>query len=585
MVSVRRWLVVGVFLATGCRWGFELQSTTDGSDGSDASVQPSELCTATWCWDDPPPPRTRTLRAISGSGPDDIWAVGDGGIIRRYNGTEWELVPSPTSDALFAIDVASPSDVTVAAGAGALWHYDGSQWSLSMTASGSSVAALWRDKATNRLWAAGENGTMTADNVALTSQPARVAATALHGTSATNIWHGGLFNTASRWTGTWSTRLLSDFPRGVWALTTGDAFFAGSGLWRCSTASCVDQNVSTSPLYGMWGTGDADVWAVGRDGSFQHWNGTTWLTATPPDAMTYLAIWGSAATDIWAVGLDGAIAHYDGATWTSTGNTTPLTTRGNGLWVGDDNDRWFIDDITLVHDDGTAIATAQLPSGATPWDEIEGASTDLYTLDSAGGGLLHYDGTSWASEPGLSLAMPQGLAHSTTEVLASNLTGQVMRKPTGGSWSMSFNQGGTEWHAICLSASGTALVVGRFGSAVQRIGTAGAWTLNTPPTGRFLLSCDFADENAWVAGGDAVLTWVAGTWTLLSNVGSGQSFYDVLAVSQTEVYIAGGKIYRFDGTSWAEQAMPSGSFFRKVVAGTNGRVYAIGDETGVLRRR
>jgi alpha-tubulin suppressor-like RCC1 family protein len=90
------------------------------------------------------------LTAISGSGPDDIWALGDdfqnvnGGTIRillaHYNGTKWTAVPSPTpkGDEQFgnAIAVASPTDAWAVGtqvggstgGLGIAFHWNGQSW-------------------------------------------------------------------------------------------------------------------------------------------------------------------------------------------------------------------------------------------------------------------------------------------------------------------------------------------------------------------------------------------------------------------------------------------------------------------------
>jgi hypothetical protein len=579
-------LLVSLCLATGCRWGFETLAVTDADTGIDGDAgAASALCTKNWCWDDPPAPERLTLRAISGSGPTDIWAVGDAGVIRRYDGP-WHTVTSPTHDALFAIDVVSPTDVTIAASAGVLWHYDGTDWTAATTPSGSSAAALWRDGATNKLWAAGENGTVSVDNVAIASQPGRIAGLALHGTSATNVWHAGVFNTVSHWTGSWSSALgISDFPRGVWALTTGDAFAVGAAIWRCAAGSCVNQAVATAALNGLWGTSDTDIWAVGASGTFQHWNGSSWQQAVAPDLMNYLAVWGSSSTDVWAVGGVGAIAHYSGGTWQSVGTTVPQGNHWRSLWVGADDDRWIGHDTSLFHSDGRTGSDVTLPASAVSYDEIEGTTADLYTLDNGLQGILHYDGSNWSIEPGVTLLNPRGLAVDSREVLASSQDGAIVRKPTGGTWAQPFNQAGTEYHGVCLSQSGAALAVGRFGAAAQRTSAPGTWNANNAPTGRFLLACDFAVEKAWAAGGDAVVTWTAGTWTPDTSVPSGQSFADILAVSDTEVYVAGGRLYGFDGTSWSEQALPTGSFVFKVVRGTDGTIYAVADEAGVLRRQ
>ncbi|MCA9664048.1 MAG: hypothetical protein KC503_00625 [Myxococcales bacterium] len=43
------------------------------------------------------------FRGVGGSGPDDIYAVGDGGVVARYDGQRWRLMSSPTSQTLRAV--------------------------------------------------------------------------------------------------------------------------------------------------------------------------------------------------------------------------------------------------------------------------------------------------------------------------------------------------------------------------------------------------------------------------------------------------------------------------------------------------
>ena len=44
---------------------------------------------------------TIPLHAVWGSGPTDVWTVGDKGTVLRWNGAIWAMVPSGTADALY----------------------------------------------------------------------------------------------------------------------------------------------------------------------------------------------------------------------------------------------------------------------------------------------------------------------------------------------------------------------------------------------------------------------------------------------------------------------------------------------------
>lgn len=68
------------------------------------------------------------MYGIWGSSASNIFAVGSGGKIARFNGTAWSPMSSPTSRLLVRLSGTSASDVW-AVGDSVLIHYDGAQWS------------------------------------------------------------------------------------------------------------------------------------------------------------------------------------------------------------------------------------------------------------------------------------------------------------------------------------------------------------------------------------------------------------------------------------------------------------------------
>ncbi|MBX3211150.1 MAG: hypothetical protein KF850_03890 [Labilithrix sp.] len=73
------------------------------------------------------------LYAIWGSGPGDVWIVGERGTIRHYAGGDAQLgsVESPTSSTLRAVWGSGPKDVWAVGDDGTILHYDGTAWTLS----------------------------------------------------------------------------------------------------------------------------------------------------------------------------------------------------------------------------------------------------------------------------------------------------------------------------------------------------------------------------------------------------------------------------------------------------------------------
>jgi hypothetical protein len=66
---------------------------------------------------------TPALQAVWGSGRDDVWAVGEGGLVLHWNGAVWAAVVSNATRALHGACGSGPSDVWVAGQTGAILRY------------------------------------------------------------------------------------------------------------------------------------------------------------------------------------------------------------------------------------------------------------------------------------------------------------------------------------------------------------------------------------------------------------------------------------------------------------------------------
>lgn len=68
-------------------------------------------------------------------------------------------------------------------------------------------------------------------------------------------------------------------------------------------------------LYGVWGSSETDIWAVGEGGAIVHYDGYVWSSRRSPVTKALRAVHGSAG-QVWAVGDEGTVLHLkpDG-TW------------------------------------------------------------------------------------------------------------------------------------------------------------------------------------------------------------------------------------------------------------------------------
>jgi hypothetical protein len=130
----------------------------------------------------------------------------------------------------------------------------------------------------------------------------------------------------------------------------------------------------TAQLFGIWGTGAGNLWAVGGDevkhAVLWHFDGMMWTaqdvsSVVPQDVPTTLyKVWGSSATDVYAVGETGTILHYNGVGWSliDGGVSNPLFTVHGGGSVLAAVGGFFEGLIIERKDDGTFLR--RTPSGA-----------------------------------------------------------------------------------------------------------------------------------------------------------------------------------------------------------------------------
>jgi hypothetical protein len=136
---------------------------------------------------------------------NSVWAVGAavpngsvtatvGPIVASYNGTTWSVDNTlPTGQYLRAVYAAAPNDVWAVGDAGVIIHFDGNDWSSSTSGVTQPLYAI--TGLGNTLWAAGGGGVILkkVGTGAWTTEVSGTTRTinALWATSATDVWAGG----------------------------------------------------------------------------------------------------------------------------------------------------------------------------------------------------------------------------------------------------------------------------------------------------------------------------------------------------------------------------------------------------------
>ena len=417
-----------------------------GGGGGATGIVFRPLCPADgWCWEHPLP-QGNALRAVHGSGPNDVWAVGDRGTILHFDGAAWNPVPSGVLDRLTGVWAAGPSEAWVSGTNGAILRWDGSSWapagqpSTLATASavagwvdtagvtprttvwfadGSSPAkvsagtwsrdpaanpsfsilSLWTD-ATGGLWAGGVGGAIgVLRGIAWTrfGTGSSNRFQAVGGDPAGNIWAVSDFAEIARVD---SRGVPSTFPSGapgalnaVHAFSAGDAWIAGAAgtVLRFDGASWQSRATGTSfDLFGIWGATPGDVWVVGDRGTIIRCDGSSCSLPNSDTTAELAAVWAASADEAWAVGRTGTVLHRAGGRWQVV--PSPTTRNLTAVWGSSAADVWIAGDGVVLRWNGNQLVAAAEPaSGAIA---LSGrAANDLWAL--SGGAPAHWNGAAW----------------------------------------------------------------------------------------------------------------------------------------------------------------------------------------------
>ena len=238
------------------------------------------------------------LYGIHAADSSNIWAVGEHGVIQKYDGVKWTAQPSGITQDLYAVTGSSDTGAPLWAVGGTpdgtgvvLQSRDRVSWTQSLTPS-HALFGVWALDSSHA-WAVGQTGAIWFYNGSTWSAQSSGVSTpleAVFGIDAAHVWAVGDSGTILFWDGaTWATQASP---------------------------------LSTS-LLALWGTDASHIWAVGQS-AILFWNGATWalqkdLTATPGTVLNGIA--GTNATHLRAAGFQGsspyALVSTDGLTWTS----------------------------------------------------------------------------------------------------------------------------------------------------------------------------------------------------------------------------------------------------------------------------
>jgi hypothetical protein len=402
-------------------------------DGGGAQCSPGG-----WCWESPLPLGNR-LRGVWGSGPSDIYAVGEGGTILHYNGTAWSKVDPQVSMSpplgqrwLNAVWGTSSTDVYVVGELWTLLHFNGTSWSVVPLGSppqfDNALYAVWGSGPTD-VFAAGDWGKVihleagqwkdrsVAESVYLraiagTDGTAPVYVAGATWTTSTN--HGVVYS----WdrSGSWTAEVTeSGAMRGLLA-RPGEVFVVGeegtalrkSAGWTKTPLPSGYSNLSLSAVWedggtvyamedSLWDDGTTELFTYNSTNGWQHVTGTEL-------SNELLAGWSPGSGSVLA-GAGGTIVSWTGGS--SFAQQMPKAVPGSptdremmAVWGRSGNDLFAVGVGGTIMHRGPSGWTSQLSNTTEELRAVWGSTTtNLVIAVGTNGTILHYDGSTWSKQP------------------------------------------------------------------------------------------------------------------------------------------------------------------------------------------
>ncbi len=295
------------------------------------------------------------LNDIWGSGSSNIYAIGDvgptgAGTVLHYTGREWRLAdfsPDKADRDLQTIWGADGDNVFIGARQNrTVYYFNGSGWEKvsSNNLSGKGIYDLW-GVSVNKIWAPG--------NLFIGSF---LIATYYYNMQYLDIDNSNVNKAESDpptmfnidLYGVWGSSEQNVYAVGEYGCKKNTLMLCQSGThtniihttgWKEGYDWTAVETGSTETLYGIWGSAADDIFAVGEFGTILHYDGTSWSTMDSPTGNNLNAVWGSAAGDVYAVGNSGTILHHDGSSWAAMPSSTGSDL--NSVW-GSSADTVFI---------------------------------------------------------------------------------------------------------------------------------------------------------------------------------------------------------------------------------------------------
>jgi hypothetical protein len=357
-----------------------------------------------------PGPTNVALRDIWGSSDDDIFVVGDHGVIRHFDGSDWTAMDSRFDQTLFSVWGRSSSDVYAVGSDGMILHYDGDEWDSIPSPSERTLFSVW-GFGEDKTYAVGQVGKVLGYDSSLDEWVDLDIETlsnlvSVWGTSDDNLFASSIDGTIYSFLQMDSVWLPLDTALAVtvWDLH-GDP--SKSGFYFCGVGGLVARGNPTEgftliaprplapALRAIWGLHTDEVFAAGNNGIILAKDGEGWRLAAQGDTNDILDLWGDTKNSIFAA-AGNRIIKFNGHAWTVTYDGDTLESY-RSIWGRDSWDVYAAGESgRVIHFDG--IGWTQIETGIDATIvSIRGTSDGFIFAATTNGSILKYDGAAWTT--------------------------------------------------------------------------------------------------------------------------------------------------------------------------------------------
>jgi len=272
-------------------------------------------------WTVMPTPDQGGNRALWGASATNVYAANNTGIL-RYNGTSWSQVEAVRWRGMYDVYGTSASNVWAVGENGMILRFNGTTWTA-WRFDGTSVTpynlntwdlpgqkitlrSVFPIPGTSMIGIVGDGGT------ALVYDGASFSTWSIYNTgnnsAITNVWGTSYFDLY---------------------ITTADGLLQHFDGYNLSTVTGVS---APGGMNSVWGTASNNVYAVGGGGMLWRYNGSSWSRIRLPTRATLYTVYGTAANNVFVAGADGALYRYNGTTWTPEKHGV-ANTQVHGFWA------------------------------------------------------------------------------------------------------------------------------------------------------------------------------------------------------------------------------------------------------------